>query len=186
MEDPKALKFMIDWELDKKEFQASISEMIKNCMEQDKVISLPIEINPGPNVIGLLSLLLGQIDCTNCNNKCCVSGENNRIELLPKEYQILASKFGKQHFINYYSQAQDATGYAMQFPCPFLAEHKCSIYGDRPLICALFPFQDGGFAGEHQNNYVYALASSCPEGRRIARQVYMTFWRLRRLFNRGT
>lgn len=29
---------------------------------------------------------------------------------------------------------------ALQFPCTFLEDHRCSIYHSRPLICQIFPY----------------------------------------------
>jgi Fe-S-cluster containining protein len=181
IEDNNPLKTVIDWELEKKEFQESIRDMIKECMDKGKVLALPIELLPGTSFITQMALLLGQIDCTNCANKCCLSGENNIIDIMPKEYPILAEKFGARHF------STDGKGnHGIQFPCSFLQDHKCSIYGDRPLVCVLFPFQPGGYGGDDGQINTIAVASSCPEARRITRQVYMMSWRIRRQFKRAT
>lgn len=179
--DSESIKFVIDWELEKKEFQEQIREMIKMCVDGHKVISLPITIIPGLDFASELSLMLSQLQCQekHCSHCCECSNDGKPICVMPAEFEYLANKYGKDKFIT------DGTGYALPYPCPFLKAEGCNIYQDRPLVCCLFPFQPGGTAGEDGELNVMALASDCSESRRIARAVYMMTWRLRRQFKRA-
>ena len=171
-------RFEINWELEKDVFQAAIRDMIKQCTEEHKVISLPIEMIPGNSFFAQIALICSQLNCGECS-KCCEIGEGKPIDITPLEYAYLGAKYGPRNFVT------NGTDYAIPYPCPFLKSHKCSIYPDRPLVCALFPFQPGGSAGEHRELKVLAVYSHCPESRRIARTVYMNMWRLRRQLERA-
>ena len=178
MNDQDVLKYEIPWDLEKDEFQVFIRDMIKDCRDNGKVIALPVEILKGEAFMDQMAMLLSQIDCKDCH-LCCVSGEAGDIDIRPAEYQILCEKYGQSHFVD------DGKQISIPYPCSFLQSSKCSIYGDRPLVCVLYPFQPGGYGGENGEIFVIAVASSCPEGRRIVRGVYMTSWRLRRQFRRS-
>ena len=172
------LKTYIDWELEKDAFQCLIRDMIKDCVDHNKVIALPITITEGSSFLDQLGMLLSQVNCKDCN-RCCKSGENNVVSLTPEEGRYFSGKYGQSYFTTFEDNL------AIPYPCCFLIGHECSIYSDRPLVCALYPFQPGGFAGEEMKENVIAVASDCPEGRRIARTIYMTIWRLRRQFKRA-
>lgn len=176
----ESIKFVINWDLDRQAFQDLVRDMIKQCVEQNKVIVLPVEIVSGEVFAEQLSVLLSQVNCGDCS-KCCESSfDNEEICIVPDEYLYLAEKYGYGHF------NIDVNGkITLHYPCPFLKSRRCSIYSDRPLVCTLFPFQPGGTSGEDAELNVLALASSCPESRRIARAVYMTQWRLRKQFKRA-
>jgi Fe-S-cluster containining protein len=170
--------FSIDWELGKDDFQASIRDMMKECITGRKVLSLPIELIPGMSFLTQIALLTCQVNCADCC-KCCEVGEGRLIDIIPLEYQYLANKYGTHNFI------MDGMDHAIPYPCPFLKSHRCSIYGDRPFVCAMFPFQPGGTAGENMEIKTVAISSQCPEARRITRAVYMNLWRLRRQLARA-
>jgi Fe-S-cluster containining protein len=97
------------------------------------------------------------------------------IGLLPLEYNHLSDKYGNKNFIIKGAEA------FLPLPCPFLKNGQCIIYRERPLVCVLYPFQPGGTDGDGRS--LIALSSSCPEARRITKQVYMMNWRLRKQFN---
>ena len=97
------------------------------------------------------------------------------IHLLPPEYRRLAEKYGEQHFVRKGDRAD------LPMPCPFLKSNHCTIYPDRPLVCVLYPFQPGATNGS--GDMMLALASGCPEGRRIAKVVHMMAWRIRQQFH---
>jgi len=176
--DDEVLKYEVPWDLEKDEFQGFVRDMIKTCVDHGKVISLPIELVQGEYFLDQMAMLLSQVDCKDCH-KCCISEKGGVIDLQKAEYELFCQKYGKQHFVT------DGKLFSIPYPCPFLQKDKCSIYGDRPFACVLYPFQPGGYGGEHGEIYVIAVASSCPEGRRIARGTYMTSWRLRKQFNRA-
>jgi len=177
-EENEPLKTYIDWELEKDAFQCLVRDMIKNCVDHGKVITLPITIIHGQSFIEQLGMLLSQVDCKDCN-KCCLTGVNNFVDLTPQEARIFSVRYGASIL----SSHEDSV--SIPYPCCFLKDHKCSIYPERPLVCAMYPFQSGGFSGEEMKQYTLAVASDCPEGRRIARAIFMTTWRLRRQFKRA-
>jgi Fe-S-cluster containining protein len=178
-EDNEPLKFFIDWELEKDAFQSLVRDMIKNCVDHGKVISLPFIIVRGQSFLDQLGLLLSQVDCRGCNNRCCRTGEDGIVSLTPQEGRIFLERYGQSIFTT------SEEGLAIPYPCRFLEGHKCSIYPERPLVCTLYPFQPGGFEGEERRENVIAISAQCPEGKRIARAVYMTTWRLRKQFKRA-
>jgi len=145
------------------------------------VLALPIKIRPGQTMGDLVTLLLAQVDCRNCDAPCCRANPwGAGTGLPPLEYQRLSEKYGKERFI-----MKDGMAY-LPMPCPFLREaprqkeNLCTIYPDRPLACVLYPFQPG--AADDAGEAVLALSSSCPSARHLARDIYMTAWRLRRQF----
>jgi len=149
--------------------------MIHRAEKNGKVLALPMEIVPGMTMINLMTLLIAQVNCDGCDARCCKHNPNGApLEMLPPEYQRLAEKYGHQHFT-----VKGEWAY-LPMPCPFLKVNRCTIYRDRPLVCVLYPFQPGALDGDGHN--LLALASKCPEAKRIAGQVYMTEWRIRRQF----
>lgn len=175
----KPLQFVIDWDLERRDFQNLVRDMIKQCVDEHKVLVLPVEIVKGEGFSEQLSLLLSQVRCGDCC-KCCQSGfDDGMINIVPNEYQYLAQKYGGDHFVF------SGGGIFLPYPCPFLKSGRCSIYQDRPLVCTLFPFQPGGTSGLNRELNTLALASGCVESRRITRAVFMMQWRLRRQFKRA-
>jgi Fe-S-cluster containining protein len=72
----------------------------------------------------------------------------------------------------------------IKVPCGFLdSSGRCSIYEDRPLVCVLYPFQYG--AGDNNGNNLLAIDSGCPDSTRIALEIYMYRWYLRKQFTRS-
>ncbi|GAI94236.1 unnamed protein product, partial [marine sediment metagenome] len=94
--------------------------------------------------------------------------------LLPPEFNKLAEKYGENNFI------PDGDSGILPMPCPFLKHNRCTIYPDRPLVCVLYPFQPG--AMDRNGNMMMALASGCPEARRITKAAYLMSWRVRQQF----
>ena len=165
------LKYVIDWDLDEGPFRRLIQDLLHQTKRLGKVVPLPIRPAPG---LGreLLILLVSGVRCEGCNAACCrIPDKDPEISVLPPEYEQLSAKYGPQHFI------KSSDGYALPMPCPFLKGNRCSIYADRPLVCLFYPFQPGAHDEAH---VLFAVSSSCPEGRRIAREVYFTSWQLRR------
>lgn len=176
------MTYVIDWELSQDAFRDQVRELIRRARKHGKVLALPIEIRNGQTAIDMLTLLMAQVDCENCDAPCCKSNPEGMLtQMLPPEYERLSAKYGKEHFI------VKEDGAYLPMPCPFLRKgpnpqlkQLCKIYQDRPLVCVLYPFQPG--ANDGAGNHILAVASSCPEGRRIARAVFMTAWRIRQQF----
>ncbi len=176
---------VINWDLNQEAFQAQVNDLIHRAQQHRKVLPLPIRAVSGLAMIDQMTLLIAQVNCAECNAPCCKANPDEKpIQLLPPEYRSLAEKYGEQHFV------RKEEGAELPMPCPFLtlaggedkqpASPLCTIYPDRPLVCVIYPFQPG--ATEVAGGTVLALASSCPEGRRVAMGVYMIAWQLRQRF----
>lgn len=171
----KSMKSQIDWNLPQVAFRHFVRGMVNECQKKGKVLVLPMQVSGGMNFLDKLSLTIGQVNCEGCHAPCCkVDPSGLQISVLPPEAKRLAEKYGWEHFI-----IKDDK-YWLPTPCPFLKNNRCTIYQDRPLVCVLYPFQPGGTDGE--GNPLIALASSCPESRRITKQVFMMSWRIRQKF----
>lgn len=175
MED--SLEYVIDWELDQVQFRAQIRKMVNQAMNSGKVLPLPLFPGDGDAAIELLTTILAQVNCDRCAAPCCKSNPHGEdLTLLPIEFQNLKAKYGDEHL-----RAQGEE-YFIKMPCGFLrSDNLCSIYRDRPLSCILYPFQPGGTDGS--GRMAIALASSCPEGRRLTKAIYMMSWRIRQAYS---
>lgn len=170
--------FHINTKLSPEDFNNHIDSFIAMCKNTPKSIPLPILIRPGAEFIGQLGLLLASVDCSTCDSICCKYGMDNQdknIGLLKPE----VDRFITQG-INVIQDNERE--FHMNYPCPFYDADKleggCSIYKDRPLSCTIFPFQDGCGIGEDCESAL-ALNSQCPEGRRIAKKVYLFIYEFR-------
>lgn len=175
---------VINWELEKAEFQEQINELIQTSSRLSKVIPLPMVIKPGQTFIDLVTMLLAQVQCGNCDARCCQRNPDGSliVAILPPEYDRLSKKYGEGNF------TQGKNGKGLTMPCAFLkgpisAKNgcACSVYDDRPLVCVIYPFQPGAHDGSEEA--LMAVASDCPEGRRIANAIYNVQWRIRKQFH---
>jgi len=174
MED--RLRFEIDWTLGQAQFQAQIKRMIKLAREGGKVLTLPLFPESGNGAIELLTVILSQVKCDDCDALCCKSNpQGSNLGLLPSEYQLLKEKYGATNLLN-----QDGAFY-IKMPCGFLQNNRCTIYPDRPLVCVIYPFNPGGLGGEHHRMAI-ALEARCPEAQRLAKAIYMMSWRIRQTY----
>ncbi len=165
---------VIDWETTKEEFFLQIEHTIDLCIQNDKSMPLPIPVIPGDATLGMLALLNTAINCRNCTALCCRQAmEKNDlgIGLLPTEAIYFSSCGCKINNI----QGELHTPY----PCLFNSGEMCRIYENRPLSCRFFPFQPGGQMGPKAEYDVYSISVRCPEGKRIAREVYLTCYELK-------
>ena len=169
------MQYVIDWSLDQGDFKQQVRDLIHQARKGGNVLALPFQIYPGQSFFDLLVALLSHVDCEGCDAPCCKSNpEDFPLRLPPSEFNKLASKYGEKHFI------PDGDSGILPMPCPFLKHNRCTIYPDRPFVCVLYPFQPG--AMDETGNMMGALASSCPEARRITREIYMMSWRIRQHF----
>ena len=169
------MKYVIDWTLDQEPFKQQVRDLVNRAREEGKVLALPFRAFPGQSELDLMTSLLAQVNCDGCDAPCCRSNPNGEpITLVPPEYNRLIEKYGEEHFI------WNGKLGILKMPCPFLKNNRCTIYSDRPLVCVLYPFQPGATDGK--GNMMVALASGCPEGRRIGKAAYMMSWRIRQQF----
>ncbi|MFA5385019.1 MAG: YkgJ family cysteine cluster protein [Eubacteriales bacterium] len=174
----KTAFFYVDISLSPRAFNEQLDLFIEMCESTHKSIPLPIAICNGGEFVGQLALLLAAIDCGKCDSICCkrnLGDTNEDIGLLRPEVSRFVAQGAKIEQVN-----EDE--FSMEFPCVFCSGegpgYNCSIYEDRPLSCTIFPFQDGCFFGEEKKPAL-AVNSACPEGRRIAKKVYLFVYEFR-------
>lgn len=159
----------LDWSLSESEFRNSIMVLIAKHLEQGKVIPLPVAGD-----MDTLQLMLAAIHCNNCSAQCCKAGKDDIVSLTRKEFDYLVGKYGSDGMV-------DAKECGIKMPCRFLfSGDSCSIYADRPLVCMFYPMQPGGKINSQE---VLAVASSCPQARAYALQVYMRLWEANKKVN---
>ena len=162
----------LDFNLNKKKFEEQVDKLAQKMAEEERVIPLPIELDSGNAFLPLVSLLLSQISCDNCDTNCCKSNPvtfEQGIPLMLPEYHKLSTLYSKDNF------RIGKESFIIPLPCAFLKGNHCSIYDNRPFICALFPFQVGG---KINGKRVMSVASSCPSGYSIAKSVNKKLWEL--------
>lgn len=177
------ISWVVDWDLEQEPFKNSIREMIRKAEKGHKVLALPITLESGRDLINSLALLLPQVNCDKCQSACCTTSMGNRpIEVAPWELERIRARRGDKYFTKKNGM------YYLPVPCPFLKNiphNRCSIYELRPSICVLYPWQVGGSISRidgRSEATTLALASDCPEGRRICQAVFMTYWKLRKVY----
>ncbi len=69
--------------------------------------------------------------CESCQECCC---EDNNIDLTPRELKFFKKNTPDLEYTTYGDM-----GRVRVHPCPFLINKRCSVYSQRPLICATFP-----------------------------------------------
>jgi Fe-S-cluster containining protein len=166
------MQFVIDWELPEAEFRNQIETLIRNARKSEVVIPLPCNITD--NGLELMALVLSQINCDGCDAPCCRSPKFAEfgISLLATEYQALVERIGVDKLTKMGIKLDGNTGY-IPTPCPFLHKNLCSIYDIRPFICVQYPIQQN-----EEDPELISLDPLCREARRIAKRVYMTYWKL--------
>lgn len=175
--------YAIDWGLNRRDFKRLINGLIEKAVKEKRVIPIPIYLSKGNSPIDEVVGILSQVDCQDCDAICCRSNPNNQPSCMREtEYQDIIKKYGNA-MINKKGLKPvflpNGLNYLIPMPCPFFNNNKrCSIYPDRPFVCVLYPIQLG--AGEVGGNDMLALASECPEGRRIARSIYLCRWQFRK------
>lgn len=169
------VEWRIDWWVPLDVLKSNVERLIGEAVEHGTVLCLPINVLPGKPYLDMLTLILSQVHCSVCDAPCCRGNPRGiPFDLPPSEYERLSKKYGSQHFI--LGGDGDAI---IPMPCPFLEGGKCSIYEDRPSMCVLYPVQPGG---TDENSKTLSLAPTCPEARRITRQVYTSAWWIRHQF----
>jgi len=95
--------------------------------------------------------------CEGCPARCCDGREGSVYsELLLEEFERVSRNFpilftfGELGFL----KANVLLSNGKDF-CPYIVEHKCSIYEDRPQVCRNYPLSP------HLDNHIY-IDDSCP------------------------
>ena len=171
----EALVAEIRWDADRPTFERGLKKFIKLARNEGKVIPLPV-----PLALETLVMPLAQVNCDGCDALCCKGGtQGGAVQLAPGEHKALVEKYGDQGFIT-----APPHGGILQ-PCRFLKGRLCTIYAERPMGCMLFPMQPhGGVATSRHATPMEALsvASSCPEGRRIAKAIYKSMYLIKQKY----
>jgi len=95
--------------------------------------------------------------CEGCSARCCDGREGSVYsELLLEEFERVSKNFpilftfGELGFL----KANVLLSNGKDF-CPYIVEHKCTIYNDRPQVCRNYPLSP------HLDNHIY-IDDSCP------------------------
>lgn len=161
--------YKLDWLDPFEKFMDGIEKHVKNCIERDLILTLPVSIDSENDFVFKLTMVHQMIDCKNCTAQCCKTGES--IVLSPNDVVELV-KLGKINSIRYPEKGEPY----LEPPCEMLKDDLCSIYEKRPIICRLYPYQMGG--GFNDVNSAISLDSKCPEAVRITKLFYENSWKL--------
>lgn len=169
------MQFEIDFGLPEVEFRRQIETLIRNARKSEIVLPLPCHITG--HGIELMALVLSQVNCDGCDAPCCRSPKFAEfgIPLLGTEYQALVERVGKDKLTKMGVKLVGKSWY-IPTPCPFLRKKLCSIYNIRPIACVNYPVDRSAL--DEEGFKMVGLDSLCPEARRIAKRVYMTYWKL--------
>ena len=169
------MAFELDWELEFSAFKKSIRALIRESEKQGKVIPIPFTQRAS---FDTASIILSQIKCDKCDALCCrVAPNGEPLGITKDEYIAFADKFGESKLKSLGIKLDGVVG-SIPIPCPFLKSDMCTIYSDRPLVCILYPLDTGGT--DDEGNILISVASHCPEARRIARDILISFYRMRK------
>jgi Fe-S-cluster containining protein len=169
------MQFALNYELPEVEFRHQIEALIRNARKSKMVIPIPCHISGFG--LELMALVLSQINCDGCDAPCCRSPEFAEfgIPLLGTEYQALVERIGMDKLTQIDIKLVGEARY-LPTPCPFLRKNLCLIYDIRPVVCIQYPFQPS--AVDEEGSALVGLDPYCPEARRIAKRIYMTYWKL--------
>jgi Fe-S-cluster containining protein len=98
-------------------------------------------------------------ECTRCG-RCCmdVEGWDRRVLLLEKDMTQL-EEAGEQGFHEHKAQEKFVAVMKKEDGrCVFLGEKGCMVYGDRPLLCRMYPF----YVERQGGVYVIGVDTECP------------------------
>lgn len=161
-EEQDQSEYRVDYSLDEGSFRKKVDELICLAQSENRVIPLPLSVDSMQAGIAVITSIVSQVKCDGCKVNCCRSLPG-QIYLLPLEQERLG------------------TDGSLPSPCPFLKNDRCSVYAERPLTCIRYPYQPG--AVNKEGLPIIALASECPEACRIARDVYVEYWQIRKKYN---
>lgn len=172
MENNQQIITVLNWDVGEWEFMDQVEAMIKIAENYGKSLPLPVALQTGEAFVGQVALLLAAVNCKECSADCCrhaMDQNDEGIGLLPDEMKLFQQVGAK--IID-----RGAEGSHTPYPCPFYSGEEfgdcCAIYKGRPLSCMLFPFQPGGFMGEHAEIPTVSINAKCPEGKRLTRFIY--------------
>ena len=179
---------LINWNAPLSDFISQVDDMIGECIKNGRVIPLPIHQLSGHGMVEQIAMFNASVNCEGCNAICCRQDKQNpTVSLIDKEYWLLEHIFGKEKLDSLgikAGQSLDTENFStgswdMPLPCPFYKPngHKCSIYEHRPSTCIMYPVQ---FGAKINNAVAMAVCSSCPEARRLARKIYVSYYKISR------
>jgi hypothetical protein len=130
----------IDLNLPLEEFRKQIQHVADDARKKEILLALPCGANS--SFIERTALILGQINCDNCNARCCrsVKFAEFGIPFSSSEYKSLEQRVGVEKLPSLNFKLIGKSRY-MPTPCAFLHKNRCSIYDIRPLACVLYPIE---------------------------------------------
>lgn len=100
--------------------------------------------------------------CNQCS-RCCY---DKRIQVNPYEVARLARNKGLSTtdlIANYLEPGEPYLNNQSDGACVFLTNHGCSVHGDRPLVCRIYPLEQR-VTGEGEETFHYAIPHLETEG----------------------
>lgn len=173
-----ALKMYLDFHADENTFRQQVDYIIDQAEKNGKSVPIPLILQKGEAFLGQIALMLSSIDCSACESLCCrkpMEKDDLGVGLIGSE-----RKFFQANGIQLVDRGE--MGWHMPYPCKCYSGvpgKGCTIYDKRPLSCTLFPFQPGGFMGENAELETMSLNTICPEGKRLAKEIYLLVHRIK-------
>lgn len=168
--DGNTKKLVLDGNLSKEKVLSEIDQFIEQAEKEDRSVFVSqlkrCFDSTAPDFVKqtIFFLILAGLKCDTCNGRCCTSPPHKKklgyIALMPSEYNVLKAKGIAMQITMRHRDGRELP--SMSYPCVFLANGRCSVYEDRPLICRMYPVQF--------NEEGLAIDSSCPEGIRILKR----------------
>jgi Fe-S-cluster containining protein len=172
-------QFEINYELPEAEFHRHIDNFIQNTRKTESALILPVHIQE--NSMEVFALILGQLNCTNCDARCCrtTTYAEFGIPFLKTEYQTLVERIGDERLATIEVKTISNSKY-FPVPCPFLRKKQCTIYDIRPIACVQYPINPPG--EDSSGEQLFSLDPMCPEARRIVKSTYLALYKLVKKF----
>ena len=162
----------IRWDVSEEDFLQALNGMWMEAVAHEAVIP-----TPGPLNNAGIALVQKALHCEKCDSQCCKrdtsSAENHEgagIHLNESEYHDIIAAYGRE------GTTKNQLGRCLTYPCRFLTDKGCSIYERRPVVCRLYPVEEGPRVGGWP---VMGLNSSCPQAQWIMNDLFLVAYDMR-------
>ncbi len=125
-----------------------------------------------------------RFECNGCG-LCCGNTDHKlrHILLLESEAEAISASTGQP--IEDFATERGTAPYIYEMKkvggnCFFLEDNKCTIYGERPLICRFYPFELK--FDEEKGVHVFGFTKECPTvnlyGKRLTKEDFLALFKL--------